>query len=154
MKEKLLSYTNRIVAVFLLFFGVFVLIYSLLELPFGSFSKPNSEFIPVIFSSGLILFSLISVVLEFCQSPKIPRKFVDLNWKKVSFYYLECIVYVLLIDKVGFLIDTILILFVMLKQCGVKGWVKPLVITLITAFAIWAIFTFAMKIMLPHAIWF
>ena len=154
MKDKVLSWTNRLVSIFLFTMGVFVFFYSKKYLEFGGFSKPKGGFVPSVFSVGLMIFGLISVIQEFSKTPKVPKKFEDLNWKKLGFYYLECILYVFFISKVGFLVDTLIFLFIMLKQCGTRGIVKPLIITVITSVFLWAVFKYAMGIALPAASWF
>ena len=39
-------------------------------------------------------------------------------------------------------------------EAGAKGWLKPLLVTLATAFLLFAMFNYAMKIVLPKASWF
>ena len=131
MKSKLLSWTNRIVSIFLVCVGIFVLIYSFMELKFGSFTNPKGGFTPIIFSIGLILFGTINTVFEFLKKPEIPEKLNDIHWGKWILYMVGCALYVYLIDKVGYFIDT-----------------------LITAFFLFAMFNYAMKIVLPKASWF
>lgn len=154
MSSRLLAWTNRIVSICLFLTGLFVLIYSLAYLDFGSFSSPKGGFVPIVFSIGLMIFSFVEIVRAMVSNAEIPSKFKGLDWKKLGLYYLECIAYVFLIDKIGFLIDTILVLFIMLKQCGTKGIIKPLIITLITSFLLWGVFRYAMGILLPEAAWF
>lgn len=154
MKKKLLSWTNRIVSIFLVCLGIFVLIYSNRKLEFGSVTNPKGGFTPIIFSSGLIIFGIINTVFEFIKKPEIPEKLKNIHWDKWIIYMAECALYVFLIDKVGYFVDTTIILFAMIKLSGAKGWLKPLLITLATAFLLFAMFNYAMKIVLPKASWF
>ena len=154
MKDKLLSWTNRIVSILLVCLGIFVLLYSRSKLEFGSVSNPRGGFTPIIFSTALIILGGINTAIEFAKKPEIPAKIRNIHWAKWAIYMAECALYVFLIDKVGYFIDTAIILFAMIKLSGAKGWIKPLLITLITAFLLFAMFNYAMKIVLPKANWF
>lgn len=154
MKEKILKRMDKIVAVALLLFGIFALVSSLKDLRFGSFAKPQGGFAPVIFSSGLILFSLINLAIELRKENRVPDKLKDVNWVKFFLYIAICAAYVFLVKKIGFILDTFLCLLAMLKMTGQKGIVKPLLIAGIFSGILWALFTYAMNVPLPQASWF
>lgn len=154
MKEKILSRMNKIVALMLLLFGIAAFCTSLHDLKFGSFAKPQGGFAPTVFSLGLIIFSGINLVIEAFKENKVPEKLADVEWKKWLCYTLLCGVYVFLIKKIGFAVDTFLCLFLMLKLTGQKGYVKPVIISGIFSVLVWALFTYAMNVPLPGAAWF
>ena len=154
MKEKVLSRMNKIVAVMLLLFGIGALWTSVHDLKFGTFAKPQGGFAPVIFSAGLILFSAVNVGIELFKENRIPKKLEGVDWKKWVCYTALCGVYVGLVEKIGFALDTFVCLLIMLKLTGQKGIVKPLVIAGIFSVVVWGIFTYAMHVPLPGADWF
>ena len=126
MKDAILSRMNRIVAVFMLIVGIVAFATALRDLEFGTVAKPEGGFAPTIFSAGLIIFSVINLFLEFFIKKNVtPEKLKDIDWRKWALYFVICIVYVALIQPVGFLVDTMVCLTVMLKLAGRKGIVKP-----------------------------
>lgn len=154
MKEKILQSMYKIVAALLLLFGIVVLITALRDLKFGSFAKPQGGFAPVIFSIGLIVFSAINLVIELSKESKVPEDLKNVDWKKWFLYMAICVVYVFLIKKIGFAVDTFICLLAMLKLTGQKGIVKPLIISAVFSVLVWALFTYAMNVALPTAKWF
>ncbi|BFJ86867.1 tripartite tricarboxylate transporter TctB family protein [Ruthenibacterium sp. CLA-JM-H11] len=154
MKNKILPWTNKIVAAFLLLLGILAFVTSLKDLEFGTFSSPKGGFAPTVFSAGLIIFSLINLVLEMFKKNEVPEKLKDVNWLKWLLYMLICIAYVFLVKKIGFAVDTFICLFAMLKLTGRKGVVKPILISGVFSVIVWAIFTYAMNVPLPGASWF
>jgi len=152
MKEEILKRMRKIVAIFLLILGVVGLIVAKQTMKIGSFAKPNSGFAPMLFSLLLIIFSVMNIVLEFLQPNSIPDKLKNVNWIKFFLYIAICIVYVFLVKRLGFAVDTFICLAAMLKLAGLKGWVKPVLYSLAFSAAIWALFTFAMDVPLPSGI--
>lgn len=154
MKDHILKRMDKIVAAALLLFGVFALITASTELKFGTFEKPQGGFAPVIFSSGLILFSSINLAIELRKENRVPEKLKEMNWIKFFLYVGICVLYVFLVKKIGFILDTFLCLLAMLKITGQKGLVRPLVISAVFSGILWALFTYAMNVPLPQASWF
>ncbi len=154
MKEKILSRMNKIVALALLLFGIVVFFTSRHDLKFGSFAKPQGGFAPTIFSVGLIVFSAVNLGIELFKENQIPEKLAEVDWKKWLYYTILCSIYVFLIKKVGFAVDTFICLFAMLKLTGQKGYLKPVLISAVFSILVWALFTYAMNVPLPGAAWF
>lgn len=152
MKKAILERMRKIVAVFLLLVGGVGLVVALKTLRVGSVAKPQGGFAPVLFSSLLIGFSIINIILEFMNPNSIPGDLENVNWKKFFLYIAICIVYVFLVKKIGFAVDTFICLFLMLKLAGLKGYIKPVVFSLVFSLAIWSLFTFAMSVPLPKGI--
>lgn len=154
MKSTVLKNMHRIVAVFMLLFGLLALFLSLKDLKFGTFSSPKGGMAPILFSGGIVLFSLPNLLIEWRKPAEIPEKLAGVNWVKWFFFMLICTVYVLLVNKIGFAADTCLGLFAMIKLAGLKGWMKPLLISVIFSGLCWSLFRFAMNVKLPGAGWF
>ena len=155
MKHAILSHMNKIVAVFMLVLGIVTFTTAVRDLDFGTVAKPEGGFAPTIFAAGIIIFSLINLVLEFTLHKNvIPERLVNIDWRKWVLYMIICAVYVFLVKKIGFALDTFICLLAMLKLAGRKGFVKPIVTSLIFSVIVWALFTYAMKVPLPTASWF
>jgi hypothetical protein len=107
---QILNKANKLIAVFLLLFGITFLFLSL-KLPFGSFGNPKTGFMPKVFSIGMIIFSIINLFNELCKPDKTPVDLVCMDWKKVCLYFGSCILYVLLLTFFGYLPATLISLF-------------------------------------------
>ncbi len=99
MKKMILERMHKIVAVFMLLFGVLALYLSMRDLKFGSFSSPKSGMAPTVFSIGLVVFATINLVLEFCRKNQVPEKLKDVNWLKFVEFMGTCILYVFWLKK-------------------------------------------------------
>lgn len=154
MKQFILERMRKIAAIFLLIIGIIGLVVALKTLKVGTVAKPQGGFAPVLFSSLLIVFSIINIVLEFLNPNSIPGQLNEVNWKKFFLYIGICILYVFLVKRIGFTVDTFICLFLMLKLAGLKKWLKPILFSLIFSLAIWALFTYAMSVPLPRGILF
>lgn len=153
MKEKILSRMHKIVAVLLLLVGVFALVVALKDLRIGTFAKPQGGLAPMVFSIGLIFFSVINLFIELRKENSIPDGLKDINWKKFALYVVICCAYVFLISKIGFIFDTFVCLFAMIKITGEKKWLRPLLISAVFSVVLWALFKYAMNVPLPKAGW-
>lgn len=154
MKQLILERMRKIVAIFLLLVGVIGLVVALKTLRVGTVAKPQGGFAPVLFSSLLIGFSVINIILEFMNPNSMPGQLNDVDWKKFFLYIAICILYVFMVKKIGFAVDTFICLFLMLKLAGLKKWLKPVLYSLIFSLGIWALFTYAMSVPLPRGILF
>ncbi|MBR4426983.1 MAG: tripartite tricarboxylate transporter TctB family protein [Spirochaetales bacterium] len=152
MKQKILERMRKIVAIFILCLGIFTLVVALKTLRIGTFAKPQGGFAPMFFSILLIAFSVINVIVEFMQPNSIPGDLGEVNWAKFFIYIAICIVYVFFVKKIGFAVDTFICLAAMLKLAGLKGWIKPVVYSLIFSVLVYLMFTFAMNVPLPKGI--
>ena len=72
---------------------------------------------------------------------------------KIYFIIIAGICYGLLFSTIGFLLATILFMFVTMKVLGVKSWVQLIAIPLATAIAFWVFFELWLDIALPSG-WF
>lgn len=152
MKQFILERMNKITAFFLLCIGIVALSVSLSTMDVGTFTKPEEGFTPVLFSSLLIGLSILNIVIEFITPNKVPGEMKDVKWGRFFLYFVICIAYVFFIKKIGFATDTFICLFLTLKLAGLKGKVKPVLISLISSVLIWALFTLAMGVPLPSGI--
>lgn len=150
IKEKILERTSKIVAFFLLVMGVVGFIVALNTLKVGTFSKPQAGFAPLLFSSLLIVFSIINLVFEFLKPNSIPGEMGKVNWKKFFLYMLICAVYVFFVKRLGFMTSTFLCLVAMIKLADLKGWLKPVCYSFIFSVLVWLLFTKAMDVPLPR----
>lgn len=145
---KVLNKTYKIVTGFVLALGILFLVFSL-RLPFGSFQKPKAGFIPTVFSVLWVFFGAISFVVELFKEDKVPSKLENINWVRFILYVVDCLLYMLFLKVGGFIFSTAICLYLLIKISGLKGQIKPILVSVIFSVGFWAIFTFAMNVKLP-----
>lgn len=143
--------SEKIVNTIMLLLSTVYLIYAR-GLSFGSFTYPKVGFIPqltgtlaVIISSGL----LIQAIVGKGDSKNVK---LQLDWRKFILI-ISCItIYIIMLDPIGYLISTFLVLLSVLKIAGQKGVVIPLAISVITTLVFYTVFKIALSIPLPSGI--
>lgn len=151
-KEALLKQTSRIVAVCVLLFAVVAAYYSS-QLSFGKWSQPGPGFVPILVSVLMGVLSIADVVMEFRKDAVAPEEFANINWIRFFLFSALCLIYVVLQKQIGFLLDTVICLFLMIKVAGIKGWIKPVLVSVLFSAFVWYVFTQLLKVPLPSAAW-
>lgn len=62
-------------------------------------------------------------------------------------------IYFFLINKIGFIIATLIFLIVFMRVLGIKKWVMSIPISIVTTFLIYFLFQDILKVQLPSGIW-
>ena len=128
-----------------------------LRLGFGTFHKPGPGFMP--FLTGCLL-ALLGLLLAFLSTPGFPKHPVETEDRvslksflgKGAFSLVVSFVYVLLLDPLGFVLATFLLIFSLLKIMGTRKWAAPLLISILTVVASYLIFEVWLRINFPKGI--
>lgn len=163
MKQAILKNMHRIVAVVLLLAGIATLFMCfgleiggtkiIKSVRFGKFTRPDAGFVPTVFGVMLTIFAALNVIREFFKPGSVPKDLENVNWLKWAAFLAICVIYVAMIKKIGFIVDTCICLFAMIKISD-KRWVKPLIIAVVFTAICFVVFRYAMNIRLPGASWF
>ena len=123
-----------------------------LRLGVGSAPEPGSGFI--FFWSGLIL-----VVLSLCAFAEALRDGEEvipgigaLHWRKIVLVLLSLLLYAFLLERLGFVVTTFLLLIFLLGLIEDVHWGKSFGVACAAALGTYAIFELWLKIRLPHGI--
>jgi putative tricarboxylic transport membrane protein len=138
-------------------FSVAIIIISLiyvgtaLHLPFGSIDNPGPGFFPMIAGTLVIVLTIIHLITKRSEiSFKIPGfKLSNFIRGKLLQYIIAMGLYTAVLGRIGFEIDTFLLGFALMKISGVKGWVKPIVISILVVLVNYLVFVRWLGIALP-----
>lgn len=121
----------------------------------GGSTDPGSRLFPMLASISLALCGL-GVLLSAARSEE--KKFLDKNgWKRMGLSFVILVLYVLALKYIGFLISTVVFLFVVVGLLAdgkkVAMWSRVLYSVVITVFA-WYMFVKVLSMPLPVGVLF
>jgi hypothetical protein len=96
------------------------------HLPFGTLSAPDAGFFP----RSLATLLLLAGIVLFVRSFRIPPELLDFTKRSwgVALAIALLFLYGVLLERVGFVISTVAILFLLMKVYGELGWKLSLLI--------------------------
>lgn len=97
-----------------------------IHLPFGSVQAPDAGFFPVTLSVLLLLFALAVIANSFVRAQQQPE-FTSRSWYMLAAAF-GFIIYAVVVDKVGFVLTTSIILLLLMRAVGGISWVRALAI--------------------------
>lgn len=124
-------------------------------LPFGSVSQPGVGFMPAIAGTIAMILSIINFILIMMKKDyKKPKKegggtAPELDILKLVKFAAGCLAYVLMLDHIGFLISTLVVMVYLLKVTEVEGWILPILISAGTSLGFYFLFEKMLGVMLP-----
>jgi hypothetical protein len=133
------------------------MIWAALGLPFGDLHKPGPGFFP--FWLGVIMGAMaIGLFVQTTlakQSVRTIRNILeeDVRWSKVVLVLVALILYAFLMDTIGFLIVTFLLLVVLLRFIEPQSWKVVIGWALAGSVGSYLIFEVWMKLRLPKGFW-
>ncbi|MFO7570206.1 MAG: tripartite tricarboxylate transporter TctB family protein [Smithellaceae bacterium] len=115
---------NLISSMLIFFFAACVVIVSL-GLGIGSVRNPQAGFMPFWISVGLVFFSLLLFAFAY-RDKAVSVRWADLwhrlNWQKNMVVVAALVVYVLVLEKLGYLIATFALMLILFFLCRVRFW--------------------------------
>lgn len=139
---------ERVVSGFFLFCSIFYLI-SASQLTFGTMGHPRAGFLPIIIGGIATAFSLVFFMQAFMNKAKEKGTTIPVGFKKLLMIIGAILIYIIVLDLLGYMISTFLLLFAILKITEVKGWTLPLVIAGSSSVGLFLLFEILLKIYLP-----
>lgn len=126
-----------------------------------SFQLPNYEYAPIdadVIPKGLgILLLVLSVFLFFSRAvetdaEKAKRDIPKTELGVIAAVFVMIFVYILLFETIGFIITTSLFIFFCSWFLGYRAWKTNILVSLLFPIVMYAIFVFALGIVLPRGI--
>jgi hypothetical protein len=136
-------------------FGVVVTILSV-RYGLGSFSTPDTGFMPFLSGLAICFFSFIGLVhgtLQRKQGMHWKPIMKGLMWEKSLFVMGALIAYALLINKLGFIVCTLLFLGFLFRVVKPISWPFTIVYSILISFISYIIFEIWLKSQLPRGPW-
>ena len=128
--------------------GLFFALYGL-KLRLGVLRNPGPGFLPLIMALIMIFLALI-VLAKGIVRPEGPLK--KLSWKRHTLAIASVFFYGLLLEAIGFLLSTFVLMFILfgLLVEGDNRWRRVSLYAGAGACASWLVFSVALKIPFPH----
>lgn len=126
-----------------------------------SFQLPNYEYAPIdadVIPKGLgILLLVLSIFLFFSRvvetdAEKAKRNIPKKELGVIAAVFAMIFVYILLFEAIGFIITTTLFIFFCSWFLGYRAWKTNILVSLLFPIVMYAIFVFALGIVLPRGI--
>jgi putative tricarboxylic transport membrane protein len=138
-------------AIFFILFSIYVCIVGY-RLGLGSLSKPGSGFMP--FWSGAFVGILAAVVLiqDIISRQATGEKREKVAWKSIALTLLFFLIYILVLERLGYVISTILFVGIILKVIERKGWFLSSWVAAVMALASYYIFKVWLQAELPKGL--
>ncbi len=103
-------------------------VFEALHLPFGSIKAPDAGFFPICLSILLLVVAVIIVMRSYIVESERPD-FTAQAWK-VAIAAVALVVYALVLQTVGFLVATTVIMLMMMRGLGGMSWTRALLIAI------------------------
>ncbi len=146
---------DRVSGLFWLVFGL-ICIYGSVLLELGTFREPGSGFFPFLagcfFSLMAIIVLLRSLIPGRGFQAKLSSLWEGLNWHRPLAVGLLMLGYILALERAGFFLTSLILLFFMLKWLEKFPWWKALLIPLSASAFIYLLFHTLLKATLPMGI--
>jgi putative tricarboxylic transport membrane protein len=144
---------DTISALFGFAFGSFIILYSIYKLDIGMLKDPGPGFFLLISGIGLCLIAIIIFIKA--KLSKINGEiniFSDTIWYKPVIVLAVILFYIYLFKKLGFILDTILLMIFLFKCVEPQSWRVAILYSFLSVFIIWFIFAYWFEVQLPVGI--
>ncbi len=150
MRKKLTGEMLVNTALFLL--SVFYLTYSLSNYKLGTIRMPKEGFMPLILGIGMTVTSGWLLIQSMIGKGDAKNVKLSFSWLRFGALVAVSLLYALTLQPIGYLLSSFFFLLLVFKIAGVKGWLKPLIISLVCAAVFYLLFKVALGVMLPRGI--
>ncbi|MBU1209550.1 MAG: tripartite tricarboxylate transporter TctB family protein [Proteobacteria bacterium] len=131
-------------------------IYGSFQLGLGTLGEPGSGFLSFLAGSFICLMALIVFIQSFLQGKgfqvKISTLWKGIRWYRSALVGLLLLVYILVLEWIGFLLTTFLIVLAMVKGVERLSWGKALLISISASAVCYLVFDKLLKAALPRGL--
>lgn len=131
---------------FLILSGLYLL--AAQKLTFGILESPKSGFLPIIAGSAALLLSFIILTDKLINYRKT-TELDKVNWTKFVFIIIGFLFYVVILDYLGYLVSTFIMILYMLKITETSEWTVSLSISATVAMTSYLLFEQLLGVNLP-----
>ena len=124
------------------------------KLSFGSVRVPQTAFFPVILATLLLILSLILLAQALRSAPtgRSPERIEAEGWSRIGATLVTLVGFALVLERLGFLLSTFLLMVLLLRAIEPQAWHKVLAVALVTSLVVYAIFGWLLGIPLPAGV--
>ncbi len=146
---------DRVSSLLWLIFGM-ICIYGSVLLGLGTLREPGTGFFPFLSGCFFALLALVVLLRSFIPGrgfqSKIASFWTGLNWRRPLTVGLLILAYILMLERAGFLLTSLILLFFMLKWVEKFSWWKALLISASASACTYIFFHTLLKATLPIGI--
>jgi putative tricarboxylic transport membrane protein len=145
---------ERVGGIFWLTFGLLVMFGSF-RLGLGTLQAPGSGFLGFLAGAFVLLTAVIVLAQSFLGKDnrvKLSALWKDSKWRRPATVTLLILAYVLVLERVGFLVTSFLFMLIMFKWVEKFPWPKAVLVTLAVVFCSYLLFHTLLKASLPQGV--
>ena len=142
---------DRFPAFFFLFFAFYICIESL-HLGIGHWRKPGPGFFSFWSAAALGFLALIVLIHTWKSKENREESPEQASWRGRIFCFLSLLVFILLLDTLGFILTSIFFVISYLKVVERKGWMNATLTALAISLASYALFQICLQSQLPKGV--
>ena len=143
---------QRLGSLFWLAMGL-ISIYGSLLLGLGTMREPGSGFLSFLAGCFICFMAVVVLVQSFIQGEEFRAKLSSLwegvNWRRPFIISFLILGFILVLEKLGFILSSFLLLFILLKWVENFSWAKAILIPVLTLGCTYLLFDFFLKATLP-----
>ena len=139
-----------------LLMGLFIIIASLSSLKVGTVLDPGPGLFPLTMGILLSLLSIITFVKgflrQFAENRSLSELWVGLNWSRTFLTLGALSVYVIVLNIIGFILTTLLLLFFLFRVMEPQRWKLVIGLSVLGSFGSYFLFERLLQIPFPKGI--
>jgi putative tricarboxylic transport membrane protein len=142
---------DRVGSIFWLAVGL-LSAYGALRLGFGNWHEPGSGFLPFLAACFVSLMAFIVLLQSFLRRApgrRISSLWENVNWRRPLAICVLLLVYLLLFERLGFLLTNFFLLFLLFKKVEKLSWAKAIAYPVLTIGVSYLLFNVFLKATLP-----
>ena len=146
---------DQISGLFWIIFSLYVM-YGSYKLELGTFVQPGTGFFPFVCAVLIFIMAVILLIQSFIRGMGLPTRtselWKDLSWQRPGAICLIILGYILVVERIGFVLMAFILVFLLLKVVERHSWKKAFVISFLATAASHVIFNILLKTALPRGI--
>ena len=136
----------------LLFVGLFTVVLAP-EYDLGTASAPGAGLMPFLSGGLMCIFAILTFIKAYRhRSGEVKKIWADIQFRKLIFVLFMLLAYTLSIEKVGFLVCTFLLIFLLLRFVDPRSWLTSLIAGGLTSILSYLLFETWLQAQLPRGI--
>jgi len=126
------------------------ILFNSLNLGLGSLSVPGSGFMPFLAGALISFFAFLVLIGAIYRKGEVKQKlWTNIDYRKVSSVFVVLLLYIFLLEKIGFIIGTFLLISLIMLFIGSRGWLQSLIGGIIATIICYFLFNVWLQTQLP-----
>jgi putative tricarboxylic transport membrane protein len=122
------------------------------DMPFGRLASPRFGFVPQIVGWAAAFVSGFLLIQSLLGKGDCRHVRLQTDWKSLLLIVVSIIAYIFVLPYAGYIVSCFLVLLAVLKIGKVRGWITPIIVSVLTPAVFYSIFKIALSVPLPSGI--